>query len=1381
MKGLILIPAVIQVRLVHILLEKKSLFFGKRYKRKFPSSFASQQSPAAESAAMRAPRGTPSPRLVVVVVLAAVVAPGRGACVWYGQCGGEPGMPRNCAYDGPPRALPAGEAHYLLRRWCSHLGGDEHTVETCCDLDQLRALDTKIRMASTFLDKCPACMRNFVGHFCDFNCGTNQSAFIKIQELVSEASGQKSVKTIDLHVTHKSLVAIYESCASVFVPATGQLAMDIICGSWGASMCSAFRSRSTSGLVARWFSFMGDTSNGYVPFQVNYKLSDDGVVDGVIPLDSPTTPCQGEADVSRRGGGGVARRAVVLAEPEGPRRAAAGQGSLACTCVDCPAACAADWWCVASGAPLFLVGSMDGGVLVLLVAFLVLSSTFLAYHCYLLHGPVSFLLLLTHAVSLSGGPATPRPEGEDQRGPQRSPQPSPQRGRKRGPEAEAARPGPAGQDDRGVEARSESSQRVSLEDGGATATAFERAGATLDHGLESFFSAWGTLCAASPWSFLLLAMVLTAALGSGLRRVNIVTDPIELWADPASRSRQERDYFEEHFEPFYRSEQVIVRAVGLDRVVHNTSNGLLEFGPAFNREFLASALDLQDRIKKIGQVEGEGLEKICYAPFVTARGGPAVLDNCLVLSVWGYFQDSAKAFNATIEDPNNFTQNYLDTLQKCFQNPYNPECFAVYGGPVDPAIALGGFLGPGDTLTGPEQYREATAVILTLLVHNHVDRRALQPALEWEAKFVSFMVAWSRDERPAYMDVAFSTDRSVEDELDRVSRSDASTILISYCAMFVYVALSLGRVTSLRRLPVDSKVTLGLGGVLTVASAVVCSVGFYAYVGVAATLIVVEVVPFLVLAVGVDNIFILVMTHERTARLPRESISDHIGRVMGQVGPSMLLTTLSEICCFLLGALSTMPAIRAFALYAGGALVMDFLFQMTCFASRLDVCCCWHLGAGPAGAPQQDFFTWLSQALVPGQAEGRPSRSDEDGADDDDPGRHGALFAFFSRRYAPGLLLEDVRAFVVVAFLLWLCCSLAVLRHVPVGLDQEQAMPEDSYLLKYFRFLKEYLCIGPPVYFVVKEGLNYSSPAAQNTLCAGPGCSKDSLAAQTFGAAKTPDCSRIARPSTSWVDDYLNWLGHSGCCYENKTTGQFCPHSKGSKCKECRVPFDPSTSRPSAADFNKYVPYFLEDNPDASCAVAGHAAHSKAVMYSVTADGSVVVGASNFMAFHTILKHPSDYYTALREARHLADRIQDAVNDHLRRENVSDTVDVFAYSTFYVFYEQYLTMWADTATGLSISLAAIFVVCFVLMGLDSWSALYIVVTITMILIDLMAFMYWADISLNAVSLVNLVMCIGISIEFCGHLVHSFALSNKQSRLERAADALAQMGSCVSTI
>jgi Niemann-Pick C1 protein len=35
------------------------------------------------------------------------------------------------------------------------------------------------------------------------------------------------------------------------------------------------------------------------------------------------------------------------------------------------------------------------------------------------------------------------------------------------------------------------------------------------------------------------------------------------------------------------------------------------------------------------------------------------------------------------------------------------------------------------------------------------------------------------------------------------------------------------------------------------------------------------------------------------------------------------------------GALSDMPAVRAFALYAGMALLLDFLFQITCFVSLL--------------------------------------------------------------------------------------------------------------------------------------------------------------------------------------------------------------------------------------------------------------------------------------------------------------------------------------------------------------------------------------------------------------------------------------------------------------
>lgn len=55
--------------------------------------------------------------------------------------------------------------------------------------------------------------------------------------------------------------------------------------------------------------------------------------------------------------------------------------------------------------------------------------------------------------------------------------------------------------------------------------------------------------------------------------------------------------------------------------------------------------------------------------------------------------------------------------------------------------------------------------------------------------------------------------------------------------------------------------------------------------------------------------------------------------------------------------------------------------------------------------------------------------------------------------------------------------------------------------------------------------------------------------------------------------------------------------------------------------------------------------------------------------------------------------------------------------------------------------------------------------------------YWS-ISLNAISLVNLVMAVGISVEFCSHMVHTFACSVKHTRVQRASDALTQMGSSI---
>ena len=62
-----------------------------------------------------------------------------------------------------------------------------------------------------------------------------------------------------------------------------------------------------------------------------------------------------------------------------------------------------------------------------------------------------------------------------------------------------------------------------------------------------------------------------------------------------------------------------------------------------------------------------------------------------------------------------------------------------------------------------------------------------------------------------------------------------------------------------------------------------------------------------------------------------------IGRALGEVAPSLLLTATSESAAFLLGAISSMPAVRSFSLYAGVAVFFNFVLQV-CTTLSLSVC-----------------------------------------------------------------------------------------------------------------------------------------------------------------------------------------------------------------------------------------------------------------------------------------------------------------------------------------------------------------------------------------------------------------------------------------------------------
>lgn len=70
-------------------------------------------------------------------------------------------------------------------------------------------------------------------------------------------------------------------------------------------------------------------------------------------------------------------------------------------------------------------------------------------------------------------------------------------------------------------------------------------------------------------------------------------------------------------------------------------------------------------------------------------------------------------------------------------------------------------------------------------------------------RFIALLTNWDNNDRPEYMDIAYSSERSIQDELERVSEAEMSTVIISYAVMFVYIAIALGHIKSFRTLMVS--------------------------------------------------------------------------------------------------------------------------------------------------------------------------------------------------------------------------------------------------------------------------------------------------------------------------------------------------------------------------------------------------------------------------------------------------------------------------------------------------------------------------------------------------------------------------------------------------
>lgn len=99
---------------------------------------------------------------------------------------------------------------------------------------------------------------------------------------------------------------------------------------------------------------------------------------------------------------------------------------------------------------------------------------------------------------------------------------------------------------------------------------------------------------------LLVSALAVSAFAAGLMHIQLTTDPVELWSAPNSRARQEKDFHDTHFGPFFRTNQLILTAPNTKGYIYDSLLfGKQNFSGLVSKDLIIQLLELQTRIRVI--------------------------------------------------------------------------------------------------------------------------------------------------------------------------------------------------------------------------------------------------------------------------------------------------------------------------------------------------------------------------------------------------------------------------------------------------------------------------------------------------------------------------------------------------------------------------------------------------------------------------------------------------------------------------------------------------------------------------------------------------------------------------------------------------------------
>ncbi|XP_064202661.1 patched domain-containing protein 3 [Anguilla rostrata] len=455
--------------------------------------------------------------------------------------------------------------------------------------------------------------------------------------------------------------------------------------------------------------------------------------------------------------------------------------------------------------------------------------------------------------------------------------------------------------------------------------------------------------------------------------------------------------------------------------------------------------------------------------------------------------------------------------------------------------------------------------------------------------------------------------------------------------------------------------------------------------------------PFLILGIGVDDMFVLISYWQKTN--VHDKVEDRLAETYKHAAVSITITTLTDVLAFYIGVMTPFGSVQSFCLYTGTAVLFCYIYSITFFGAILAL----------NGKREESNRHWLTcmkirEKTCPPERSRWYSICCVGGVYDRETNAEEALPIndFIKKYYGPFLTKNYTKCFVVFLYALYLCVSVYGCSNVQEGIELKNLASDDSYVVEYYTHEDEYFSVyGPNVMVVVEKTVPYWEESVRSNL---KKCLKD------FQMLTYVDQELF----TSWLDAYGAYLEKSSLDLNNKTV------------------------------FMEKLPAFLKLAP--------------AFRQDLNLTNGEIHASRFFIQTVNIT-------SALQEKNMLSE---------LRLTAKTCPVPLLVYHPAFIFFDQYAVIVTNTIQNILVATAVMLVISLLLIP-NPLCSLWVTFAIASVIVGVAGFMALWGVNLDSISMINLVICIGFSVDFSAHISYAFVSSSKSTVNEKATDALHSLG------